>query len=690
MNTKTDIQNWVQPANLAYNTPRSIWKRNTPLILAIAITLGILLLMFSVLEILGSRREMMHLLQEQSKSLVAAIEEGGQNAVKSFDLMETLIAERLLNNARLLEELDYAGRLTNSRLERIARENDIYRINIFNSAMQRVQSSFSPRNGQHSEEPHENLLELMDEKQSDELIMGFRQSRFGGGDRFAVARRRRRGGVIILNIDAQQVLNYRRDIGIGRLLRNIGRTENVVYIAIQDTAGILVASQNLDSLTAISSDSLLQSVLKDNQPVDRIVKYQDQSVFEAVYPFRLQAGELLRIGLRTSHLQEANQKAIWRTGLATLILLLIGVVLANWVVGRQNYHILRQAYSRIETYTGSILTHMTDAVIAVDANLDITLFNKAAEVQFNRSAGSVLEKSVRELNATLFSLFKHTLNSDQPIITAEHRLNIENKPYICLVTINILRNEKGSIEGAFAVVKNITEEKRLEQNLKRHDQITAMGHLAAGVAHEIRNPLNAISMLAQRLKSELYPKANMSEISKMTDTMVSETRRISSIIDQFLEFARPAPLSLKPVKIPSLFHDIQPLLKQGTNKKKIALIIKCDHVPPILVDEDKIKQVILNLGRNSIDACSRGDEISITCTNISEQVLIQIQDTGTGINTEDLNRIFNLYYTTKEEGTGIGLSVVQQIISQHNGRIEVSSEIGAGTTFSIYLPKTEM
>ncbi|MDZ7723781.1 MAG: ATP-binding protein [candidate division KSB1 bacterium] len=688
MKKNDEIKKWVQPDHTD-RPPHSSWKRNTSLIVAIVITLAILLLSFSLLEILGSRQEMTHLLREQSKSLVAAIEEGGQNAVESFNLVESLLAERLLNNARLLEELDYAGRLTNSKLERFAKENNIYRINIYNSNMQRVQSSFMRRDDQHQDRPHENLLDIMNDKESDELVMGFRQSRFGGGDRFAVAKRRRRGGVIILNINADQVLNYRNSIGIGRLVRNLGETENVAYVAVQDKNQILVASRQIDSLTAVAGDSVLMSVLKRNQPSDRFIHYQGKPVFEAIYPFNPDTGELLRIGLQTKHLQEAKQKAIWRTGLAAVSLLLIGVVLANWVVGRQNYRMLQQAYTRIETYTGSILTHMTDAVIAVNDDLDVTLFNRAAESLFNVGAGATLNSPLRGLNPTLFSLFKHTLNSGEPIIAAEHRLTIENKPHICRLTINILRDERGSTEGAFAVIKDITEEKRLEQNLKRQDQITAMGHLAAGVAHEIRNPLNAISMLAQRFKTEFKPKAEIGKFDKMTGTLVSETRRINAIIDQFLEFARPTPLAPSRLRIPHIFKEVQPLIEQDISKHNIKMIIKCDHVPPVQGDADKLKQVILNLVRNSMDACSENDEISITCTNVSEQVLIQIQDTGSGINTENLNKIFNLYYTSKEKGTGIGLSVVQQIVSQHNGRIEVTSEPGTGTTFSIYLPATE-
>lgn len=634
------------------------------------------------------RRELTHLLEEQSQTIITTIEEGSENAIASFNLVQDLIAERLLNNAALIEELDYHGLLTREKCSQIAKDNNIFRINVFDESGQRVMSSFSSPGRGGTQFVHEGLFKQFEQSGSDELVLGFHSGRYSTAQRFAVAKKRRKGGAIILNTTAEQMLEFRRFIGVGRLVQDISKNESVAFIAIQDTSMIQVAA-GVDSLTTIQTEPFLRNVLVDNKADSRFTRHKDGRIFELVHPFNPDNREILRIGLFTRHLEEAKRNALFRAILASVLVLIVGVATVNWVVGRQSYRSLQRAFERIESYTGSILSNMSDAVIAVDSNGRITLVNSAAEQLFGIDAKASLGKSCDQQVPVLCDMFEHALRTRQ-VTEYEKRVLIGQESLVLSMTFRTIQHDKNNqIEAVFAVVRDVTEQKRLQENLKRKDRIMAMGHLASGVAHEIRNPLNAISMLAQRFKHEFQPVSDNDEYKRMADTMVSETSRINTIIDQFLEFARPVELNLHPVHVSDVFQNIETLLKGEASNRDISFNVECEPELTIHVDVDKMTQAIVNVIRNSIQACAPGDRIDVTCTKQNARLRIDISDSGAGIPSEQLKKIFNLYYSTKEQGTGIGLSVVQQIISQHGGDIDVQSTKGKGTTFTIYLPITE-
>ena len=214
-----------------------------------------------------------------------------------------------------------------------------------------------------------------------------------------------------------------------------------------------------------------------------------------------------------------------------------------------------------------------------------------------------------------------------------------------------------------------------------------MGQLASGVAHEIRNPLNAIGMISQRLGKEFQPKSDEKEFHELTRTVVTEVRRINAIIQQFLKFARPPELDLKRTNLESLIKSVVKLTSAQAQEKGIEISLNLNPIPDLLIDSNQMKQALLNIIQNSIEAIKEKGAINIQSKLIDDrEAIIAISDSGIGMSQETLSKIFNLYFTTKSSGTGLGLSLVHQIISQHDGRIEVESEVGKGTRFLIYLP----
>jgi len=223
---------------------------------------------------------------------------------------------------------------------------------------------------------------------------------------------------------------------------------------------------------------------------------------------------------------------------------------------------------------------------------------------------------------------------------------------------------------------------RLQEDIHRKEKLTAMGELAAGVAHEVRNPLNAISMSVQRLGKSLELEPASKE-QKMISTIRNEINRIGEIIQQFLSFARPSKINKTKSNLNQIVKEALEIYHAKFIESAIVTDIEFGEIPDMMLDGEKIKQVIINLFENAIHAMQSGGKLSVKLEKTSSEILLKIRDTGIGISQENIEKIFNLYFTTKPEGNGLGLPQVYQIISNHNGRIDVKSEIDKFTEFTI-------
>lgn len=227
---------------------------------------------------------------------------------------------------------------------------------------------------------------------------------------------------------------------------------------------------------------------------------------------------------------------------------------------------------------------------------------------------------------------------------------------------------------------------RLQSDLRQREKLSAMGELAAGVAHEIRNPLNAIAMTIQRLAKEFPPAENAAEQEQLIQLVRREIARIGVIIQQFLTFARPAPLHRTKADLHEVIDKVVQLYAPRLQEREIKLHWFKKRAIIIWLDHDKCTQCLINLLENALEATPQGGEIVIETRRLRGKVRIILQDNGRGIPEANLPKIFNLYYTTKPAGTGLGLAQVYQIVSEHNGTIEVTSTVNQGTKFTITLP----
>ncbi|MCF7741012.1 MAG: GHKL domain-containing protein [Candidatus Marinimicrobia bacterium] len=226
----------------------------------------------------------------------------------------------------------------------------------------------------------------------------------------------------------------------------------------------------------------------------------------------------------------------------------------------------------------------------------------------------------------------------------------------------------------------------LQKDLREKEKQNAIYQLAAGIAHEIGNPLNALSLNVQRLHRRLSDSDNKNK--RMLSLIKSEVNRIDKIIKQFLNFSKPLPLEKARINMTELINEIVEIYEERLKEEKITLDWKPEKDIYVEADWEKIKQSLINLLENAIDSIDENGEIRIDLKHDNGQVELEITDNGRGIEESALSKIFNLFFTTKDEGTGIGLSRVYKIIQNHGGDIRVDSKLGKGTTFSINLPKS--
>ena len=270
-------------------------------------------------------------------------------------------------------------------------------------------------------------------------------------------------------------------------------------------------------------------------------------------------------------------------------------------------------------------------------------------------------------------------------ILAEHKRNIiifmTSVVLITLLSMWILyRNQNRHMAGII----------EMERQLEKAERLSALGQLAAGVAHEIRNPLNAISMASQRLKRDFVPAdgSKDAEFQTLASVIRDEIRRLDGIIEEFLTFSRSRRLELHEYPVTEVLDKIVNLVREEATSRGIVLNTAYSKNSAVIpMDVDKLQQALLNFVKNAMESISGGGSITISIGPFGRnRVSVKIADSGCGMTTEEVERIFNPEYTTKEKGLGLGLPLAHEIIRGHGGEIRVLSEQGLGTTFEILLP----
>jgi PAS domain S-box-containing protein len=651
-------------------------------ILAIVLVLMAMMVAMALYEISASRQDVMSVLREEATSLAEAISIMSDNSLVCFGEIEYLVSERLLSNARILELWDSSVPLSEEMLIDIVEQNDIHGIRVYSENGNIILDSHMeedpvlPRLGM--------LVKDFLGSNEDESIIDLDEA-----DRYVIAVRRRKGGAIVMGVDSLEILEFRKAIGVGSLIQEIGENEGIEYIVLQDENGLILASRNVTQMLRIAEDNFLQNAL-DNRKIDtRTYLFHEQEVVEIVSPFQIDAESyaLFRIGLSMDEVRAVESRGRNRLILIALVVLAVGGVSLSLLLVSQNHSLLSRAYNRIQTYTGMVLENIADGIIVLDKDGNISVFNKAAELIFRRSSDEIIGSPMSELPNSVAELLAEAVNGKVLEQNTEIRVSIPElgTRLLSIRTSHFLGTDTAA-DSVVGIVRDITETRTMEENIRRTEQLTAMGKLASAVAHEVRNPLNAISMIAQRLGREFSPQDDSEQYRELTSMVKSESSRLNGIIEQFLEFARPPKLNRQQVDIDQLLDETVSLVAMQAAEYGVEIYKEYSNLGGWLVDREQMKQALLNLFLNGIEAMPDGGLLSVKGYIETEMLCIEISDTGKGIPKDVMPRIFDLYFTTKETGTGLGLSIVQRIIMEHGGWLDVSSEPGMGAIFKIHLP----
>jgi two-component system nitrogen regulation sensor histidine kinase GlnL len=350
----------------------------------------------------------------------------------------------------------------------------------------------------------------------------------------------------------------------------------------------------------------------------------------------------------------------------------------------------------------AVLAGLPDAVIAVDDALHVVFWNAVAEELTGRSARRVQGRVVKEVfpaGASLVSRLAETVASGEGRSEAEAVVEtVEGRTVPVSVVTAPLFARDGTVEGAVAVVRDLSRIRQLENEVRRGETLAAAGRMAVGLAHEIRNPLGAIRGAVQLLARELGADPRLHEY---TDVLLKEVDRVNRIIEMLLDLGRPVQVRPTPLNLHQILERVTLLHEEAARVANVTFVRRYDpSLPPILGDEDRLLQVFHNLVVNALDAMKAGGRLVLT-TRVSLNALygkvdlgggqrpmveVQVGDEGPGIPAAVRAKIFDPFFTTKERGLGLGLALCHRILEEHRGAIQVESVEGRGTVVTCFLP----
>ncbi len=334
------------------------------------------------------------------------------------------------------------------------------------------------------------------------------------------------------------------------------------------------------------------------------------------------------------------------------------------------------------------LQSMFDGILVCNLDHVPVLINKSAErilrIQ-NPESQAPLWHSIAD--EELKDFFYKALTSEETILGEEFALQSSSGTRIIAISLSALLSED-KIAGTIIHVEDITEKRKKETQLRRAESLAALTTLAAGVAHEINNPLGSISIRIQLLEKLLKnPEPDQAAMTKHLSVVKQEMERLKQIVVDFLFAVRPMDVQLLSENPGPVIQEVADLVEPEAERFGIELNLSIPpDLPKLLMDKRLIKQALLNLIKNAMAVMPRGGKLGIIAELGQDELRISISDTGTGIPEELLTKIFEPYFTTKKSGTGLGLTITFKIIKEHSGDISLESKEGEGSTFTIHLP----
>lgn len=505
----------------------------------------------------------------------------------------------------------------------------------------------------------------------------------------------REGLTVIRSFGAGVRMSMRhRMAGSGLLQTLVEETvqeKGVRFIRIMHQDGKIVAEAG--ELPQVLGKEELQQIFLTTEPLTRTLQeintFEVIRVFKPVPPpnmmgrmrqnehnrhrmmeeFSKQPPRVIMVGLSTAEFDNARREDKRHAWLMGAVLFLLGSAGLYFLFLYQSFRVTRSTLANMQIYTENVIESMPTGLISLDENGAVASINSMAEQLLGE-----MDNNIKGLLGDI-----NTQDAEQEIICS----SIQGEKIPVKISVSPLLNHKGDSSGKVLILQDMREIRKIEQQLELSRRLASLGRMAAGIAHEIRNPLGTLRGFAQYFGKG----AEMgSDGRKYADLMVSEVDRLNESISTLLQFARaPEPQSVQ-IDVKELFDKVSSLLVADCSAAEITLTQDFEQGEKVYADPDLLLQVLLNLIQNAIRVTDPGDEIQIKLYQQNTATVLEIIDRGQGMSAEVQKQIFDPFFSTRKDGTGLGLAISHQIVEQHHGRIEVSSSVGQGTTMKVILP----
>jgi PAS domain S-box-containing protein len=356
---------------------------------------------------------------------------------------------------------------------------------------------------------------------------------------------------------------------------------------------------------------------------------------------------------------------------------------------------LEAAYRRVaelKRYHESVVRSLRTGVVVTDRELNVTSTNRAAETHWGFS-GDLRGRSLESL--AIGPPLTKELGPLSALVHKGETLNVKAVPLgelLAEVTIAPFQNDRGDVLGLVVAIEDVTEAVRTKEALIRSERLAAIGRMSAHVTHEIRNPLSSIGLNAELLEDLIKKTASAddaAEAQNLCSAIVREIDRLTSITDEYLRFARLPRPELEEEDVGALLTTIASFVRRDCEAANVKLEVEVPSgLPHVQLDADQMRQAILNLLRNAKESMPQGGRIVLGAEAQNGELSIVVKDTGFGIPPESLDRIFDPFFSTKLTGTGLGLTLTQQIVTEHGAELRVASKVGIGSEFRIVMPSS--
>jgi two-component system sensor histidine kinase HydH len=523
-----------------------------------------------------------------------------------------------------------------------------------------------------------------------------------------------KGDALVRSFEAGTRLGMRGGHGSGfqlqRLLVETAAQPDIAHLLVVGIDGTVIAHSQVDRVgghygTGLDLESVYASAALTWR---RTAALDGQAVFEiygkfaplTIPPNRHVRGHMMRmmdspppgreappmvifVGFRTDAVDTAHAADVRHAVMMGAILLLVGCAGVMLLFLAQNYRSTRASLAREKVFSDNLVSRMPIGLVAVDQDGRVTAVNSVAEATLGIRAVGVIGFAVKEV---IPAVLADTLAGTDSLVEKELLCPVTDGRRIPMdVSAANLADENGQRFGQVILFKDLTEIRALRQELEKNRRLASVGRLAAGVAHEIRNPLSSIKGFATYFKEKYRENDKDQEIASI---MIQEVNRLNRVVGQLLEFSRPIRLHFQHVALKTFVQDAFRLVEPQSSQADVSMVLDmADESLYAVMDSDKMSQVMLNLLLNALDAMPGGGRLTVrVSTDGDGRIAIQVMDTGTGVDPKDQPHIFEPYFSTKKTGTGLGLAIVHNIVKAHQGDILVESQTGGGTVVEITLP----